>query len=548
MKTKFFIIACALLTGASAAAQTVYDATAIAQKDLNGTARFVGMGGAMGALGGDISVIGTNPAGIGIYRSNDVMTTFGYSLSNTEIDNRGTTLSADKARWNFDNIGAVISTKIGNVTPLRYVNFGFNYHKAKSFYRNRRAAGDLGGYTQLDVIATQADGLTPDYWSSGNIFDNNDIGWLSALGWEGYLISPTLTDQQTDYRAQDEQGNPLYFGADGELTTSPTGADGRPNAPAYDNYDFYGNIAGQYPYLREFRSYERGGVDQYDLNVSFNVNDRVYLGLTVGLYDVDYSKYSLYNEDSEGEGGGGYLLESHNNISGSGVDVKFGVILRPFEYSPLRVGLAVHTPVFYNLTYSTSAILTSDYTDQIIDTYNYVDGDMWYDFNLRTPWVINASLGYTVGSSLALGAEYEYADYSNMDFTYADGGAMDFLNDEAGFCLKGVHTLRLGAELKPVPAFSLRAGYNFTTSAYKGDAFKALALNSLTTDTDFANLKSAHTVTLGLGYHTGSFYADLAYKLDTYKSDFYPFMSEGIQPMKETDMRSKVLLTLGYRF
>ena len=548
MKTRVIILACALLAGASAAAQTVYDATVIAQKDLNGTARFVGMGGAMSALGGDISVMGTNPAGIGIYRSNDVMTTFGYSLSSTEIDNRGTTLSADKARWNFDNIGAVISTKIGNVTPLRYVNFGFNYHKAKSFYRNRRAAGDLGGYTQLDVIAAQADGLTPDYWGSSNIFNNNDIGWLSALGWEGYLISPTLTDQKTDYRTQDEHGNPLYFDADGELTTSPTDADGRPNSPAYDNYDFYGNIAGQHPYLREFRSYERGGVDEYDLNVSFNVNDRVYLGLTVGLYDVDYSKYSLYNEDSEGEGGGGYMLESYNDISGSGVDVKFGVIVRPFEYSSLRVGLAVHTPVFYNLTYSTSAILTSDYTDQVIDTYNYVDGDMWYDFNLRTPWVINASLGYTVGSSLALGAEYEYADYSNMDFTYAEGGAMDFLNDEAGYCLKGVHTLRLGAELKPVSAFSLRAGYNFTTSAYKGNAYKALALNSLTTDTDFANLKSAHTVTLGLGYHTGSFYADLAYKLDTYKSDFYPFMSEGIQPMKETDTRSKVLLTLGYRF
>ena len=66
--------------------------------------------------------------------------------------------------------------------------------------------------------------------------------------------------------------------------------------------------------------------------------------------------------------------------------------------------------------------------------------------------------------------------------------------------------------------------------------------------TDFANLKSAHTVTLGLGYHTGSFYADLAYKYDTYKADFYPFMAEGIQPMKETDSRSKVLLTLGYRF
>ena len=494
MNIRILTLACALLTGAGAAAQTVYDATTIARKELNGTARFVGMGGAMGALGGDISVIGTNPAGIGIYRSNDVMTTFGYSLASTETDNAGTILSADKGRWNFDNIGAVISTKIGNVTPLRYVNFGFNYHKAKSFYRTRRAAGDLGGYTQLDVIAAQADGLTPSHWGNGNIFDNSDIGWLSALGWEGYIISPTLTDQVTDYRAQDKNGNPLFLDPDGSLTTSPIGADGRPNVPAYENYDFYGNIAGEHPYLREFRSHERGGVDEYNLNVSFNVNDRVYLGLTVGIYDVDYAKYTLYNEDSEGQGGGGYQLESYNNLSGSGFDLKLGVILRPFEYSPLRIGLAVHTPVFYKLTYSTSAILTSDYTDHVIDT------------------------------------------------------AMDFLNDEAGYCLKGTHTLRLGAELKPISSFALRVGYNYATSAYKGDAYKALALNSLTTDTDFANLKSAHTVTLGVGYHTGSFYADLAYKYDACKADFYPFMAEGIQPMKAKDTRSKVLLTLGYRF
>ena len=548
MNIRILTLACALLTGAGAAAQTVYDATTIARKELNGTARFVGMGGAMGALGGDISVIGTNPAGIGIYRSNDVMTTFGYSLASTETDNASTILSADKGRWNFDNIGAVISTKIGNVTPLRYVNFGFNYHKAKSFYRTRRAAGDLGGYTQLDVIAAQADGLTPSHWGNGNIFDNSDIGWLSALGWEGYLISPTLTDQVTDYRAQDENGNPLFLDPDGSLTTSPIGADGRPNVPAYENYDFYGNIAGEHPYLREFRSHERGGVDEYDLNVSFNVNDRVYLGLTVGIYDVDYAKYTLYNEDSEGQGGGGYQLESYNNLSGSGFDLKLGVILRPFEYSPLRIGLAVHTPVFYKLTYSTSAILTSDYTDHVVDTYDYVNGDMWYDFHLRTPWVLNASLGYTVGSYLALGAEYEYANYSNMDFRYPEGDAMDFLNDEAGYCLKGTHTLRLGAELKPISSFALRVGYNYATSAYKGDAYKALALNSLTTDTDFANLKSAHTVTLGVGYHTGSFYADLAYKYDACKADFYPFMAEGIQPMKAKDTRSKVLLTLGYRF
>ena len=78
MKKKINIAALALIMVASASAQTIYDGAKFTQKDLNGTARFVGMGGAMGALGGDISTMGTNPAGIGIYRSNDIMGTFGF--------------------------------------------------------------------------------------------------------------------------------------------------------------------------------------------------------------------------------------------------------------------------------------------------------------------------------------------------------------------------------------------------------------------------------------------------------------------------------------
>ena len=71
---------------------------------------------------------------------------------------------------------------------------------------------------------------------------------------------------------------------------------------------------------------------------------------------------------------------------------------------------------------------------------------------------------------------------------------------EADLCMKGVSTLRLGAEYKPIPAFSLRAGYNYSTAAYKKDAIKALPSNSINTDTDFANSKSMNTFTLGIGY------------------------------------------------
>ena len=117
-------------------AQSVYDGVKIADKDLNGTARFVGMGGAMGALGGDITTMGTNPAGIGIYRSNDVMTSFSFSAYGMESKYEGQKSTIDKNRWSFDNIGVVFATKIGNQTPLRYVNFGFNYKRSKSFYKN----------------------------------------------------------------------------------------------------------------------------------------------------------------------------------------------------------------------------------------------------------------------------------------------------------------------------------------------------------------------------------------------------------------------------
>ncbi len=194
-------------------------------------------------------------------------------------------------------------------------------------------------------------------------------------------------------------------------------------------------------------------------------------------------------------------------------------------------------------------------TTATVDTYQELGGrDMEMDFELRTPWVFNASLGYTVGNYLALGAEYEYEDYSTMNFKYFDGYDMQLENEEADYHLKGVSTLRVGAELKPVSEFALRAGYNYSTAAYKNTAYKYMPTNTIATDTDFNNTKEMHTFTLGLGYRFSSFYMDLAYKLDTYKSDFYAFSNEFgntvVTPRatKVDNTRSNVMLTLGMRF
>lgn len=530
-------------------AQSVYDGVKIADKDLNGTARFVGMGGAMGALGGDITTMGTNPAGIGIYRSNDVMTSFSYSAYGMESKYEGQKSTIDKNRWSFDNIGVVFATKIGNQTPLRYVNFGFNNKRSKSFYKNMSMSGMMGVVenpsnpgspyyvSQTNSMALQATDAERYVWdnsrqhldfdNANRIFSDPDAGWLGALGYQGGLTERDRIDNEPD----------LYVPF---LPVEPSSV---------------------------FNSREKGGIDQYDFNVSFNINDRVYLGLTIGAYDVDYDKYSGYDESYKR--GEGYSLESYNNISGSGFDVKMGLILRPFEYSPFRIGFAVHTPTFYKLTYSTSAIVTNDYRDAktdelkriIVDTYDYV-GDMKRDYRLVTPWKYNVSLGYTVGTSLALGAEYEYEDYSTMKFKYSSndgGGDMEFENAEVKNCLKGEHTFRIGAEYKVIPEFAFRLGYNYSSAVFRDEAVKYIPSNSLITDTDFSNKRSQSNYTLGIGYRGKMFYADLAYQLSTYKENFYPFYNEfeltqGEWTMvtppatKVTNTRSQVLLTVGMRF
>lgn len=522
MKKIMMALALACMAG-GAYAQSIYDAAKATDKDLNGTARFVGMGGAMGALGGDISTMGTNPAGIGLFRSNDIMTSFSFNVYNTDAtpqnDNK---VSNNKNRFSFDNIGFVYAQKMSNEATLRYLNFGFNYHRSKTLYGNMNMGSRLGKYNGIGLSQTlmmedQAYGVDNNTLSDQNVYNNNDMGWLSALGWNGYLLNETGVGTKK-----------------------------------------YSTIAPDNPYST-YLTREKGGVDEYDFNVALNLSDRIYLGFTLGIYDMDYHKYTEYGESFNQ--GAGYMLKSWDRINGTGGDIKMGVILRPIESSPFRIGLAVHSPIFYELTYTTSARLESDVfmtgenklTHYNVDTYDKV-GDMKREFNLQTPWKFQGSLGYTIGSSIALGAEYEYADYSSIKFKDRDNNDWTW---ETGQCsmLKGVHTLRLGAEYKVIPEFAFRLGYNYITSAFKSEAFKSIPLNSIMTDTGFANAKACNNYTFGLGYRGASFYADFAYQLSKYNSDFYSFYNTFdnntvvTEPAaKMTKTRSQVLLTLGMRF
>jgi opacity protein-like surface antigen len=103
-------------------------------------------------------------------------------------------------------------------------------------------------------------------------------------------------------------------------------------------------------------------------------------------------------------------------------------------------------------------------------------------------------------------------------------------------------------EARLAPSFSVRAGYNYTSAPFRKTAYKALDYNDMRTDVDYTNTFERNTVTVGLGYSGNVFFADLAYKYDMYKSEFYAFSADALQPVKTDNNRHQVLLTMGVRF
>lgn len=81
MNVKYYSLAAMLSLSLPILAQETYQDTKLIDNDLNGTARYVGMGGAMEALGADISTISTNPAGLGLFRRSQLLISGGLGKS-----------------------------------------------------------------------------------------------------------------------------------------------------------------------------------------------------------------------------------------------------------------------------------------------------------------------------------------------------------------------------------------------------------------------------------------------------------------------------------
>lgn len=149
---------------------------------------------------------------------------------------------------------------------------------------------------------------------------------------------------------------------------------------------------------------EKGSSDEYNIAIGGNINNVVYWGMDFGITSIDYRIQSVYGENLENayvynpnlkrevRSDADWDFYDNYKINGSGFNFKLGVIAKPIQ--ELRLGLAFHTPTYYNLneTYYNTYI-RMNYPFKV--EYNEVWANDGYpvsnSINFRTPWRVIAS-------------------------------------------------------------------------------------------------------------------------------------------------------------
>lgn len=561
MKRISTIVLCASAVTA-ASAQGVTQAYQISQQELRGTARFMSMAGAFGALGGDLSCLAQNPGGIGIYRNSDIGFTLGLDIHDTQSENSGQTVNRKFTKFNLNNIGGVFTLRTPS-SALPNLNFGFTYQRSADFARRYN-----GGISRLPVsLSNYIAGIAnANHYTEADMNFDNGADWLTVLAYNALLINP-----------EGPKEDPHWYGQFGQGTTDS------------GNFDVE----------------ERGGIDEYNIAIGGNIENIVYWGLDCGITDLHYKLSTVWGESLNDA----YVynpnmkdvqtvdcdwkLHNRFGVRGTGVNFKMGVIVKPVQ--ELRFGVAFHTPTYYNMTQTLdNEVISFDYPFPT-GGYDYAEAGNEYDgpysenISFRTPFKFIGSVAGVIANRFILSADYEWCGYKTMrysdyhwdDYDYGwgwddpyypwypapmtgaprassswfDPSPKDLANSSIKEIYKNTNTFRVGAEWKALPSLSIRAGYSFTSSPVNEKARNnQVDIPSSGSLTSYRLDDVTQYVTAGAGYRKKGFYLDIAYIYKRMDSEYHPFSPDPEFPLasaSESKLKfntSQVVMTMGFKF
>jgi hypothetical protein len=457
-----------LLTGFTFSAvqsQEIKDAMRYSQDNLNGTARFRAMGGAFGALGGDLSSLNINPAGSAVFANNQVGVTLSSYNTKNNSNYFGTTTEEKDNSFDLNQAGGVFVFKNGNSnSDWKKFSLAVNYDNINNYNNSLFSAGTNPNNSVDNYFLSYADGVPLNILRDSD-YNNLDSGAQQAfLGYQGYIINP---------EDPNNNNNTLY--------TS--------NVPAGGNY------------YQENSVITNGYNGKLSFNAATSYRDKLYIGVNLNSHFTDYRQSSSFYEENSAPLSNNYTvtrLRFDNELYtyGTGFSFQLGAIAKVTD--EIRLGLAYESSTWYHLSdeFSQKLVAVSSANNQP-DTNDVVDPqvtNLYEPYKLQTPSKLTGSFAYVFGKSGLISIDYAMKDYSNTKFKPENDSYFNSVNNYMGSVLDKTNEVRLGAEYK-INALSLRAGYRYEQSPYKNK----------TTVGDLTGYSA------GLGYNFGSTKLDLAY-------------------------------------
>ncbi|MBA4197526.1 MAG: hypothetical protein C0459_08220 [Chitinophaga sp.] len=495
----------------TASAQTPDDALRTAWFTQNGTARNMAVGGVMGSLGGDITANHINPAGIGLYKTKELVLSPGFNFNNNSFNFRGTDTTDKKNAFQYGASGIILGwTNHNNPKGWKSDAFALSVNQLASYNNHIQ----YKGFNNFSSFSEQyLEELVRDRADTNAALSNYIFG--SSLAFRTYLIDTI-------------RGPGGSVAGYQSLVPISTGVN------------------------QVYNEDTKGGYHEIAIGFARNMQDRLYIGGSITVPIVSYSRDFYYSEtDATNNPNNDFAYFKYHEVNksnGVGVGAKLGFIYKPKEF--WRLGFAIHTPqliTFKDEIRSWMETNTENYAHTIKESSDNLNSGNpgTRSYTIQTPLRLIASASYvfreimnTKKQRAFISADVEFVNYGGARFrplnaqndiaknyyTAANDGVKNYLKSNFNF--------RLGGELKFDP-WMFRLGIAYYGSPYADDYLKAYRLIPST----------------GIGYRNHGMFIDVTYAYTIINDVNFPYRLND-KPntfATQTGNRQQFAVTLGFK-
>ncbi|QNK79002.1 outer membrane protein transport protein [Winogradskyella sp. PAMC22761] len=508
---KLLMLGIGLISTSYIIAQDITDAVRYSMDEIQGTARFRAMGGAFGALGGDMSSININPASSAVFNNSQASVSLGLFNSKENIGYFDGSNSSSNSNVDLNQLGAAFIFKNTNPNSgWKKFSLSFAYDRSADYDNDWVASGNNNNNNSIDsyflsfanntevpfgiLKLQQGEYLEEAYVDIGRIPGDGYASQQVFLGYWSGVIDPNNLDDDTNN-----------------------------NETLYNSNVAAGTINHNYLYS------STGYNGKLAFNFATDYNDRLYIGINLNSHFINYEKFTRLRETNSNNSSlvNNIVFENLLSTTGSGFSFQLGTIAKLTD--ELRVGLSYNSPTWYRISDELTQGINSNIADQDISFISNII-NIYEEYKLQTPSKITGSLAYVFGKTGLLSFDYSLKDYSNTKFKPTSDAVFSSINNTISNTLDTAASYRLGGEYR-YKQVSFRGGYRIEESPYKDDGF-------------YGDLKG---YSLGLGYDFGNLNLDLAFSQS--ERDYnYQLYSTGLTDAAQIDSKySDFILTLGFR-